>query len=329
MFNRSNIEVPGKRILLPAMLIAVLLSFFSPKTYSQWIFTIEAKAGGGGTITPSGRVLVWRNSDKTFEITPDPNKEIKEVKVDGEEIGPVASYTFENVTANHKIEATFQDRRYIITATAGPGGTISPEGEVIVKHGDDKEFKFEANTGYEILDVQVDGISMGPIEKYKFKDVASDHTIHVVFRSLLAVLNLSIPNVPMIAGDVVVATLTVDPPSGTPYTLISGTVGGYPLVDFRPITATTYEAGFTVVEGGNSYAASENIPVTNLVISDGGRLSAPYNLPVVQDNDPIDAVKRYTITATAGPGGTISPEGEVLVKHHDDREFNIRSEFRI
>jgi len=201
----------------------------------------------------------------------------------------VASYTFENVTSNHKIEADFQDRRYIISASAGTGGTIDPDGEVIVKHDDDKEFKFKASSGYEIQDVLVDGISIGPVEKYKFKDVNSDHTIHVVFRSLLGILNLSIPNVAMNLGDVVIATLTVDPPSGVPYTLISGTVGGYPLGDFHPVSFNTYEASFIIVEGGNSYAASQNIPVGDVVISDGVRFSAPYNLPIVQDNDPIDA----------------------------------------
>ena len=216
-------------------------------------------------------------------------KKSRRLKIDGEKIGPVDSYTFENVTSNHKIEADFHDRRYIITATAGTGGEIDPEGEVVVKHDDDEEFKFEAYSGYEIQDVLVDGISMGPIEKYKFNDVDSDHTIHVVFRSLLGILNLSIPNVSMNIGDVVVATLTVDPPSETPYTLISGTVGGYPLVDFRRISETSYEASFTVEEGGNSYAASENIPVSELIISNGGRLSTPYNLPIVQDSDPIDA----------------------------------------
>ena len=43
------------------------------------------------------------------------------------------------------------------------------------------------------------------------------------------------------------------------------------------------------MEGGNSYAASQDIPVSDLVISDGVRLSLPYNLPVIQENDPIDA----------------------------------------
>ena len=57
MLNRFNITVPGKRILLSAMLIAVLFSVFSSNTYSQWFYTIEAKAGRGGDIDPSGKVL--------------------------------------------------------------------------------------------------------------------------------------------------------------------------------------------------------------------------------------------------------------------------------
>ena len=64
-------------------------------------------------------------------------------------------------------------------------------------------------------------------------------------------------------------------------------------------------ASFTVEEGGNSYAASENIPVSELIISDGVRLSTPYNLPIVQDNDPIDAALPliYSMRVTEGIKG--------------------------
>ena len=246
MLNRSKIAVPGKGKLLPAMLIAALFLLCIPKAYSQiqWFYVIEAKSGRGGIINPSGKVYVWRNNDQTFEIIPEPEHEIREVEVDGERMGPIASYTFENVTSNHKIEATFRDRRYVITASAGAGGTISPEGDVIVKHGDDEEFKFEANPDYEILDVLVDGNSLGPLESYKFKDVDSNHSIRVTFRALIGVTNLTIPNVSMNIGEVVLATLTVDPPSAIPYTLISGTVGGYPLTDFHPVGEYLYEARF-------------------------------------------------------------------------------------
>ena len=71
-------------------------------------YTITAEAGDGGSISPSGKVRVTRGSDKTFRITPDDGYEIADVLVDGESVGAVSSYTFENVRANHTIEVVFE-----------------------------------------------------------------------------------------------------------------------------------------------------------------------------------------------------------------------------
>ena len=291
MLYRSDIAVPGNRILLPVLLVTAILSLFSLKVYSQneFYYVIDAKAGAGGTINPSGSVYVLNNSNITFTIIPDANRQIKDVEVDRVKVGPVPSYTFENVTANHTISATFEAREFVISASATSGGTINPAGDVIVKYGTDKEFRFQADPNNAILDVLVDNISMGPLEKYKFLDITSDHTIRVIFSSSLGILNLSIPDVSMKIGDVVVATMTVTPPSQIPYTMISGNVGGYPLGNFQSVSQNTYVASFTITEGGNSYTASQNIPVSDLVISDGTLLSTPYNVPIVQGNDPLDA----------------------------------------
>ncbi len=80
-----------------------------------------------------------------MNFIPDSEHQIRDVEVDGERIGPLSSYTFENVTSNHEITAHFEDREYVITASAGAGGTIDPEGEVIVTHGDNQEFDFDAD----------------------------------------------------------------------------------------------------------------------------------------------------------------------------------------
>lgn len=320
MFYRFNIAVPGKRTLWSALLLSIFLSLFSLNAHSQgdpYFYLIEAKAGAGGVINPTGSVYVLNNSNITFEIIPDPDRQIKDVEVDGAKIGPVSSYTFENVTSNHTISATFEDREYVITASAGTGGTITPEGEVIVKIGDDKEFRFKAGPNNEILYVLVDNINMGPLQKYKFLGVTSDHTIHVVFSSSLDILNLSIPDVSMKIGDVVVATMTVNPASVNPYTLISGTVGGYPLGNFQSVSENTYVANFTIGEGGNSFTASQNIPVNDLVISDGELLSSPYNLPIIQENDPIDAAlpRIYSMQVSEG---LIGIGGEVVLSIQAD-----------
>ena len=70
-------------------------------------YTITASAEDGGSISPSGSVRVARGSDKTFTIRADSGYEIADVLVDGESVGAVRSYTFENVREKHTIQAQF------------------------------------------------------------------------------------------------------------------------------------------------------------------------------------------------------------------------------
>lgn len=70
-------------------------------------FTITASAGPGGTIAPAGNLTVSKGSNQRFTITPDSGYTISDVKVDGISVGIVGSYTFENITENHTINAVF------------------------------------------------------------------------------------------------------------------------------------------------------------------------------------------------------------------------------
>ena len=70
-------------------------------------YTITAAAGEGGSITPAGEVSVKEGASQTFTITASEGYAIADVLVDGQSVGAVDSYTFENVTANHTIAALF------------------------------------------------------------------------------------------------------------------------------------------------------------------------------------------------------------------------------
>jgi hypothetical protein len=148
-------------------------------------FTISASAGPGGTISPDGSVVVPCGGDQTFVISPDKCHTIADVVVDGSSVGPVSSYTFTDVQADHTISATFNEKPALtITATAGPGGSISPSGAVVVPCGGSQTFTITPNAGYAIADVKVDGSSVGPVASYTFTDVQSDHTIDATFNDV-------------------------------------------------------------------------------------------------------------------------------------------------
>ena len=113
-------------------------------------YTINASAGPGGSISPSGAVAVSGGTTQAFTITPNSGYRIADVLVDGSSVGAVSSFTFTNVNSSHTISASFAANTYIITASAGVGGTITPSGSVTVNHGANQTFTIAANTGYSI-----------------------------------------------------------------------------------------------------------------------------------------------------------------------------------
>ena len=91
------------------------LTMDSDKTvYAGWTLKttgttviIDATAGSGGSISPSGAVQVTAGGSQTFTITPGRGYHIADVKVNGASVGAVESYTFTNVQSNQTIAVTF------------------------------------------------------------------------------------------------------------------------------------------------------------------------------------------------------------------------------
>ena len=146
--------------------------------------TIAASAGPGGTITPSGEVSVDHGASQPFAIAPNANYQIADVVVDGVSVGALASYEFSNVTTTHTITASFSLVHHTITASAGPGGTITPSGAVSVAHGASQSFAIEPDANYQIADVLVDGVWVGAVVSYDFTNVTMAHTITASFSAV-------------------------------------------------------------------------------------------------------------------------------------------------
>ena len=72
--------------------------------------------------------------------------------------------------------------KYIITASAGENGSISPNGAVEVVEGSNQTFVIAAEEGYEIESLTVDGTAVNADASYTFENVTAAHTIAVTFK---------------------------------------------------------------------------------------------------------------------------------------------------
>ena len=253
--------------------------------------TISATAGANGNISPSGDVSVDAGADEAFTITADAGYYVSDVLVDGVSVGAVESYPFTNVTSDHTIEAIFATGPRTITATAGANGNISPSGDVSVDPGTDQEFTITADAnGYYVLDVLVDGVSVGAVTRYTFVNITTDHTIEASFDAGPRTITAT-------AG----ANGSISP---------SGAVGVTDGTDqeFTITPDVDYYISDVLVDGV-SVGAVTSYTFTNV--------TAAHTIEVIFATGP------RTITATAGANGSISPSGDVSVDPGTDQEFTI------
>ncbi|WP_197535273.1 stalk domain-containing protein [Caldisericum exile] len=92
-------------------------------------FVIKTYAHLGGSITPGETLSVSFGSSQTFTITPDSGYKIKDVLVDGKSVGAVSTYTFNNITSDHTIEAFFEKKTTTIALQIG-SSSFTVDGDI-------------------------------------------------------------------------------------------------------------------------------------------------------------------------------------------------------
>ena len=248
---------------------------------------ITASAGIGGSISPSGTVSVTNGTSKMFSITANSGYHIADVLVDSSSVGAISSYTFTNVLADHTISATFSNT-YIIAASAGANGAISPTGSVSVTQNANQTFTITPNSGYVIVDVLVDGSSVGAVSSYIFTNVQAAHTISATFgKTYIITASAGANGAISPTGSVSVIQSTTKTFTITPNS-------GYHIAD--------------VLVDGSSVGAVSSYTFTNV--------QAAHTISVTFSNT-------YIITASAGTNGAISPTGPVSVTQGSSRTFTI------
>lgn len=258
-------------------------------SFSRYTYTINSTSGSGGSISPSGSIIIPHGDSRTFDINPAFGFQVEDLRVDNVSVGAVSSYTFYDVTANHSISATFETAVYDITASAGSGGSISPSGTMSATHGSSRSFAITPAAGYQISDVRVDNVSVGTVSSYTFSSITADHNISAAFETI---------------------KFNIGSSAGT-----GGSVSpdGNVQVDYgRNMTfSITPSAGYRI----------SNVLIDNVSV---GPVNS-YTFSNVNDNHTVSAefsIISFPLTATSGAGGSVNPQGTSSINYGSSLTYN-------
>ena len=280
-----------KKLLLAISLVS-LLGFGG---LAGGTHTITPSQVGPGIVEPYGVSTVTDGANLTYTIIPGGQHHIVDVLVDGSSVGPVTSYTFTNVTSDHTIHAIFEIDTYPCTASAGPHGTISPSGTVMVNSGADFCYTITPDLGYHIQAVVQDGYTVLPRQCDEvwtncIPRVYEPHTVSVTFQACI---------------------LT-----------ITATCGTYGSINPSYYVSVNYGASqaFTITPNDHYHVATLTVDGSSVTPA------TSYTFANVTRDHTISAgfaVDTYTISASAGANGSITPSGSVSVNSGQNQTFTI------
>jgi C1A family cysteine protease len=194
------------------------------------------------------------------------------------------------MNSNKNATANFSLITYTITASAGANGTITPSGVTTVSPMGNVTYTIAPNAGYTVDNVIVNGVAQGAITSYSFNNVNANHTISATFRAIGSNFTLNVSSLGR--GGVSLSPEGPTYPSGTVVTL---TAGAGP--------------GFRFANWSGDVSGTAN-PVT-ITMNSNKNVTANF------------ALLTYTITATAGANGTITPAGISTVSYLNNINYTI------
>ncbi len=252
-------------------------------TFSLNTYEVTATAGANGNISPASRIIN-HGSTGSFTVTPNTGYRVASVTGCGGTLDG-NSYTTGAITAACTVNATFGLNDYLVTATAGPNGNISPA-SLTVNHGATASFTVTPNTGYRIASVTGCGGTLDG-NSYTTGAITGACTVTATFGlNDYLVTATAGPN-----GSISPASLTVNHGATASFTVTPNT--GYGI-------ASVTGCGGTL--DGNSY--------TTGAITAACTVNATFSL------------NTYEVTATAGANGSIRP-ASLTINHGATASFTV------
>lgn len=319
-------------------------------------YTVTADAGEGGTVSPSLTAVDAYGRILSLSLAPDTGYRVDTVSgCDGRLDG--LTYTTGPITADCLVNASFTRVVYTVAADAGEGGEVSPASRQ-VRHGDTGNFTFQPAFGYALEAVSGCGGSLdgntyttGPViaacsvtSRFSLKQYA-------VNASAGTGGSISPASQTVAHGSAASFTISVGPNyvldsvsgcggslDGSTYTTAVITEGCAISVGFR---LRTYVVNASAGEGGSISPATQNVahghtasftlaPAIGYELDavsgcDGSLSGSTYTTGVITSACAVTAsfaLKQYSVTASAGEGGTISPAAQSVI-HGETASFTV------
>lgn len=290
-----------------------ILSDYNYEVYFELnTYTVTATSGAHGTVSPAGVSNYYHGTDVVYSIVADLGYFISSVTVDGVDNMPIndelttGSYTFYNINDNHTISATFAPKMYTVTVNAGQHGEITP-GTGEFAYGATPLFHITPDAGYGIVDVTVDGASVGAVNAYTFPALTADHTIAATFAAYQYTINATAGN----GGTITPAGNTTLAYNGTQVYTISANAGYHVsdvFVDGASVGAVTSYTFSNVTDNHIIYAAFEANEYTVTVNQPANGMITPGTTTVLYGATPAFVVTPnvgFNVTAITVNGSNV------------------------
>lgn len=270
-------------------------------TFAPSHFVITTEGVGNGTVS-NGVEFVY-NPDITyvFTATPAVGSRIAYVKRNNVTLNvadPTVAFTdtLTNITTNYHYVAEFVDNTFTVTATAGAHGTVSPAGVASYFYHQTADYNINAAEGYYISSITVDGEVTNYTQADNltsvvrtFANIEANHTLSATFAAKSYEITVN-------AG----ANGTIAPATAT-YAYGA-----------TPTFAITPNAGYVITDvtvDGASVGAVSTYTFT--------ALTADHTIAATF------AAAQFSIVATAGNGGTITPAGTTNMAYNGNQTYTI------
>ncbi len=295
---RLGVAGPGT----PSTLQASMMVPVAGGTPTQ--YTVTATAGAGGSIAPPSQTVV---SGGNAQFTVTPNGGFQVASVTGNTCTPVnngnGTWTASNITANCAVTASFSaipPPQYTVTATAGAGGSIAPPSQVVVSGGN-AQFTVTANSGFQVASVT--GSTCTPVNNGNGTWTASNITANCAVTASFSAIPPPQYTVTATAG----AGGSIAPPSQL---VVSGGNAQF---------TVTANSGFHVGVVSGDTCKPMNVG-NGIWIAHGINANCAV-IATFTETPP----QQYTVTATAGEGGSISPPSQI-VNAGGDAQFTVSAD---